>query len=139
MKTSRTPPEMYSKTTHGIKVTATPEYLGKDSSPEKNKFLWLYTITIENFNTIPMKLLRRKWLITNEQGTSFIVEGDGVIGEQPIIKPGEGYKYFSGTPLSTPSGMMMGSYVLANDAGEEIEVDIPPFSLDSPYHNKLLN
>jgi ApaG protein len=130
---------MYSKTTHGIKITATPEYLGKDSSPENSKFLWLYTITIENFNNTPVQVLRRKWLITDEQGTSFVIEGDGVIGEQPIIKPGEGFKYFSGTPLSTPSGMMMGSYYLINDKGEGFEAEIPAFSLDSPYHQKMLN
>jgi len=130
---------MYSKTTHGIKVTATPEYLKKDSSPEDDKYLWLYTITIENFNNSTVQLLRRKWLITDEQGISFTIEGDGVIGKQPVIKPGEGFKYFSGTPLSTPSGMMMGSYYLVNEEGEGFEVDIPPFSLDSPYHKKMLN
>jgi ApaG protein len=130
---------MYSKTTHGIKVTAIPEYLRKDSSPEEGKFLWLYTITIENFNTRTVQLLRRKWLITDQQGTSFVIEGDGVIGEQPIIKPGEGYKYLSGTPLSTPSGIMMGSYFLVDDDGKSFEVDIPAFSLDSPHHNKLMN
>ncbi|MBH1990137.1 MAG: Co2+/Mg2+ efflux protein ApaG [Alphaproteobacteria bacterium] len=130
---------MYSKTTHGIKVTAKPEYLKKDSSPDEGKFLWLYTITIENFNTHSVQLLRRKWLVTDEQGMSFVIEGDGVIGEQPVIKPGEGYKYLSGTPLSTPSGMMMGTYFLVNDSGEMLEVDIPPFSLDSPYHTKMLN
>lgn len=130
---------MYSKTTNGIKVTAAPEYLRKDSSPEEGKFLWLYTITIENFTLHTVQLLRRKWLITDEQGTSFVIEGDGVIGEQPVIKPGEGYKYLSGTPLSTPSGMMMGSYFLVDDNGKTFEVDIPAFSLDSPHHNKLMN
>jgi ApaG protein len=130
---------MYTKTTHGIKITATPEYLAKDSSPENGKFLWLYTITIENFKDTSVKVLRRKWLITDEQGTSCVIEGEGVIGEQPVIKPGEGFKYFSGTPLSTPSGMMMGTYYLVNEKGEGFEVDIPPFSLDSPYHNKMLN
>lgn len=130
---------MYSKTTHGIKVTAKSEYLKKDSSPGEGKFLWLYTITIENFNTHSVQLLRRKWLITDEQGLSFVIAGDGVIGEQPVIKPGEGYKYLSGTPLSTPSGMMMGTYFLVSDTGEMLEVDIPPFSLDSPYHTKMLN
>lgn len=130
---------MYSKTTHGVKVTAIPEYLKKDSAPEEGKFLWLYTITIENFNPHSIQLLRRKWLITDEIGTSFIIEGEGVIGEQPVIKPGEGYKYLSGTPLSTPSGMMMGTYFLVDDKGEPFEVDIPPFSLDSPHHTKMLN
>jgi ApaG protein len=130
---------MYSKTTHGIKVTAAPEYLKKDSSPEEGKFLWLYTITIENFTPNAVQLLRRKWLITDQQGTSFVIEGDGVIGEQPIIKPGEGYKYLSGTPLSSPSGVMMGSYMLVDDHGQSFEVDIPAFSLDSPHHNKLMN
>lgn len=130
---------MYTKTTHGIKVTASPEYLGKDSSPEDGKFLWLYTITIENFNATQVQLIRRKWLITDEQGTSIVIEGDGVIGEKPIIKPGEGFKYFSGIPLSTPSGIMMGTYYLINEAGENFEADIPAFSLDSPYNKKMLN
>lgn len=130
---------MYTKVTNGIKVTAVPEYLGKDSSPEDGKFLWLYTITIENFKASAVKLLRRKWLITNEQGVSSTVEGEGVIGEQPMIKPGEGYKYFSGTPLSTPSGIMVGTYTLEDAAGKEFEVDIPAFSLDSPYQTKLMN
>lgn len=130
---------MYTKTTHGIKITAAPEYLGKDSAPEDSKFLWLYTITIENFNKTPVQVIRRKWFITDEQGTSLTIEGEGVIGEQPIIKPGEGFKYFSGIPLSTPSGMMLGTYYLVNDTGEGFEVDIPPFSLDSPHNNKLLN
>ncbi|MCP5322665.1 MAG: Co2+/Mg2+ efflux protein ApaG [Candidatus Paracaedibacteraceae bacterium] len=130
---------MYTKTTHGIKVTAAPEYLGKDSSPEDGKFLWLYTITIENFNTTQVQLVSRKWLITDEQGTSIVIEGDGVIGEKPVIKPGEGFKYFSGIPLSAPSGMMMGTYHLINEAGENFEADIPAFSLDSPYNKKMLN
>jgi ApaG protein len=130
---------MYSKTTHGITVTAFPEYLGKDSAPEDGRFLWLYTITIENFNKASVQLLRRKWFITDEQGTSFTIAGEGVIGEQPIIKPGEGFKYFSGTPLTTPSGMMMGTYYFVNEQGKGFEVDIPAFSLDSPHHKKMLN
>lgn len=129
----------YTKTTNGIKVTAVPEYLGQDSAPEENHFLWLYTITIENLNKASVQLLRRRWFITDEQGASFTVEGEGVIGEQPVIKPGEGFKYLSGTPLNTPSGIMMGNYYLVNDEGEEIVADIPAFSLDSPHKNKLLN
>jgi ApaG protein len=101
--------------------------------------LWLYTITIENFNTHSVQLLRRKWFITDEAGASFVIEGEGIIGEQPLIKPGEGYKYLSGTPLSSPSGMMMGTYFLIDDKGDAFEVDIPAFSLDSPHHTKMLN
>ncbi|MGB1539476.1 MAG: Co2+/Mg2+ efflux protein ApaG [Rickettsiales bacterium] len=125
---------MYVKTTNSIKVTATPVYLEQQSQPSENQYIWAYTIHLENLGKETVQLLRRHWEITNNLGQVQEVDGDGVIGEQPVLKPGESYQYTSGTALPTPSGIMVGHYEMV-DSGTlaEFAVEVPAFSLDSPY------
>jgi len=130
---------MYSETTNFIKVTVQPQYIDDESSPENDHFIWAYHVLIENRGSDTVQLLSRYWRITDALGRVQEVRGEGVIGEQPILEPGESHEYTSGTPLSTPSGIMAGSYTMTNRQGERFEVAIPAFSLDSPYVEKRLN
>lgn len=123
---------MYTTTTHSIMVTVKPTYLDEESRPRKNRYVWAYHVTIENQGVEPVQLKSRYWKITDSLGRTQEVRGEGVIGEQPIIAPGQSYEYASGTPLSTPSGIMVGSYYMETSDGRTLEVDIPAFSLDSP-------
>jgi ApaG protein len=123
---------MYTTTTHSIMVTVEPTYLDDESRPRRNRYLWAYHVTIENRGVEPVQLKSRYWKITDSLGRTQEVRGEGVIGEQPIIGPGESYEYSSGTPLSTPSGIMVGSYYMETRDGRTLEIDIPAFSLDSP-------
>ena len=126
--------DMYIKTTHNIKITAVPVYLDKQSVPSDDKYVWSYTIIIENLGQDTVQLLSRQWRITNAHGQTQIVQGDGVIGEQPTIKASEKYQYTSGAALTTPSGIMVGQYkMVSHSNNEQFDVDIPAFSLDSPY------
>lgn len=124
---------MFIKTTQLIKVTALPVYLENQSHPLQNHYEWAYTIQIENNGDRNIKLLNRHWHITDALGRVQEVRGPGVIGLQPHLKPGELFKYTSGTALATPSGIMSGSYEMTYDDGERFEVKIPAFSLDSDY------
>lgn len=124
---------MYDRTTRSILVTAKPIYLETESEPEDGRFFWAYTISIENRGQETVQLLSRHWKITDALGNKQEVRGDGVIGEQPVLEPGERFEYTSGTPLSTPSGFMVGSYSMRNASGERFDIEIPPFSLDSPH------
>lgn len=130
---------MYTKTTNHIKITVQPFYLEQHSEPEDDRYVWAYTIHMENHGEQAVKLLRRHWHITDELGRSQEVHGDGVIGEQPSIKPGEAFQYTSGVPLSTPSGIMTGEYEMALEDGEKINVSVPAFSLDSPFSTSRPN
>ncbi len=123
----------YVRTTHGITVAVEPEFMEDQSDPEAGHFVWAYHVRIENNGTAPVRLMTRHWRITDALGTVREVEGDGVVGEQPHLGPGESFGYSSGTPLPTASGFMVGSYGMVAENGVEIEVHIPPFSLDSPY------
>ncbi len=129
---------MYETTTNDIKVTVSPYYLETHSEPERNRYLWAYHIVIENLGKIPVKLINRYWRITDEYGHTQEVSGEGVVGEQPHIKPGTSFEYASGTPLSTPSGIMGGHYEMES-AGNVINVEVPSFSLDSPHSNARFN
>ena len=124
---------MYTKTTQGIKVTAVPQYLADQSEPGGNHFVWAYTILLENQGTATVQLLNRHWHITDGLGHSKDVRGPGVVGEQPVLKPGEAFRYTSGVPLTTPSGIMVGEYEMVLESGEKIEVAVPAFSLESPF------
>lgn len=124
---------MYSKITRSITVKVEPAYLDEQSSPEEDYFVWAYTIEIENTGTEVVQLKTRYWQITDALGRIEEVRGAGVIGEQPVLEPGDSYQYTSGTPLSTPSGIMVGSYQMVTDDGEMFNVEIPAFSLDCPY------
>ena len=124
---------MYSETTHSIRVTVKPIYLDDQSVPSDNHYVWAYQVEIENLGVTTVQLLNRHWRITDSLGRMQEVKGPGVVGEQPTLKPGESFAYTSGTPLSTPSGIMVGSYEMREESGELFEVAVPAFSLDSPY------
>jgi ApaG protein len=130
---------MYAETTRSIKVTVKPYYLEDQSSPTENHFVWAYHVRIENHGAVTVQLRRRHWQITDGMGRLQEVRGPGVVGEQPVLAPGESFEYTSGTPLSTPSGIMVGSYEMETPKGESFAVAIPAFSLDSPHQSVRLN
>jgi ApaG protein len=123
---------MYAQTTHGIEVSVTPIYLEDESRPEENHFFWAYRITIANHSANPVKLLARYWRIVDGTGRVEEVHGEGVVGEQPLIKSGSSYQYTSGCPLATPHGIMSGHYTMRTSDSALIVVEIPAFSLDIP-------
>src|ERR1700691_1066087 len=108
----------YRAITRGIAVSVVPTYLEADSSPSNSQYLWAYRVIIENQGRETVQLLSRHWMITNARGELTEVKGPGVVGEQPVLKPGESYQYTSGAPLNTPSGMMGGAYQMESDSGE---------------------
>ncbi len=115
-----------------IKVEVATRYLEGDSDPEDDRFVFAYTITIINQGEVPARLMTRHWIITHGDGRTQEVRGDGVVGKQPWIKPGEGYQYTSGTILETPMGTMGGSYQMETDDGLEFNASIPEFLLATP-------
>ena len=130
---------MFSKVTRQIKVTATPQFLAEHSEPDENHYVWAYTIQLENTGDEQVQLLNRHWKITDAKGLTQEVRGAGVIGEQPVLQPCEAFKYTSGTALHTASGMMLGEYEMVTTGGEHFDVEVPAFSLDSPYQVGRLN
>ncbi|MCW0183433.1 Co2+/Mg2+ efflux protein ApaG [Zavarzinia sp.] len=130
---------MYDKTTRAIHVTVRPTFLEDQSSPDENYYVWAYRVQIENQGSETVQLRDRYWRITDGLGRVQEVRGPGVIGEQPVLKPGERFEYTSGTPLATPSGIMLGTYRMETEEGESFEVEIPAFSLDSPHYPIRLN
>lgn len=130
---------MYSKTTRSIQVTVTPQFLEDQSSPSENHYVWAYTITIENLGREVVQLMTRYWQITDAMGRVQEVRGAGVVGEQPVLRPGERYEYTSGAPLATPSGIMVGAYQMETPDGEMFNIDIPAFALESPYANRSVH
>ena len=131
--------DMYRTVTHDIRVTATPQYLAERSSAEDGRFFWAYTIEIVNLGTLTVQLRSRHWRITDARGNTQEVRGPGVVGEQPVLKPGERFEYTSGVPLTTPTGLMAGSYQMVGETGENFDVEIPVFSLDSPHGKRVLH
>lgn len=124
----------YTATTRAIRVTVHPSYLEDQSDPDESRYVWAYRVQIENRGREAVQLMRRTWHITDARGRQTEVQGAGVVGEQPLLEPGESFEYTSGTPLTTPSGFMTGAYhMIAAASGEEFDVAIPAFSLDSPY------
>ena len=130
---------MYAETTRSIRVTVKPYYLEDQSSPTDNRYVWAYHVRIENRGAETVQLWRRHWRITDAMGRMQEVRGPGVVGEQPVLAPGQSYEYTSGTPLPTPSGIMVGSYDMELPDGECFAVAIPAFSLDSPHQPRHLN
>jgi ApaG protein len=130
---------MYSSTTNGIRVTVEPRYLEDQSAPAERRFFWAYSVEIANSGASPVQILARHWTITDSNGKREEVRGMGVVGEQPVIGPGSSFSYTSGCPLTTPSGMMVGSYQAIDEAGEIFTVSIPAFSLDLPGAKPVLN
>ncbi len=130
----------YSATTRGIKVSVRPFFLEDQSQPEERQFVWAYRVRIENHGAENVRLLRRTWHITDGRGRTQHVQGDGVLGEQPQLDPGEAFEYTSGTPLETPSGFMTGAYhMVSTGSGEPFDVRIPTFSLDSPHQSGIIH
>jgi ApaG protein len=130
---------MYDATTQSIRVTVKPIYLEEQSSPDENHFVWAYQVRIENLGEETVQLINRYWQITDSTGRSQEVRGAGVVGEQPTLRPGESFEYTSGTPLTTPSGIMVGTYEMKGLDGRHFEVAVPAFSLDSPHQAVRLN
>jgi ApaG protein len=131
---------MYCETTAGITITVKPYYLEDQSAPEQSHYVWAYQVRIENNGSRTVQLRNRHWRITDSHGRTQEVRGAGVVGEQPVLRPGDSFEYTSGTPLPTPSGIMAGSYQMeASETGERFEVRIPSFSLDSPHQPIKLN
>jgi ApaG protein len=128
---------MYTSTTRNIAISVEAAFLDEHSFPQKGEYRWAYRIRIENKGSDTITLLTRYWKITDALGRVQEVRGDGVVGQQPTLGPGELFEYTSGTPLSTPSGFMVGTYEMLSQSGEQFAVDIPAFSLDSP-HEKVL-
>jgi ApaG protein len=115
---------------YAFSVEVQPQYLPEQSAPEQNLYSFAYTITISNSGEVPAQLISRHWIITNELGQAEEVKGLGVVGQQPLLKPGESFEYTSGCRLRTPSGTMQGSYFCVAEDGERFEVEIPAFPLD---------
>ncbi len=130
---------MYSETTRSIKVVVKPYYLGDQSSPDDNRYVWAYHVRIENHGGETVQLRRRHWRITDAMGRVQEVRGPGVVGEQPVLAPGQSFEYTSGTPLATSSGIMVGTYEMETPDGRSFAVAIPAFSLDSPHESRQLN
>ena len=130
---------MYRAMTRNIEVQVEPFYMEEQSDPSEEHFVWGYRITIDNQSDESVQLVARYWQITDERGRIEEVRGDGVVGEQPALDPGDSYQYTSGCPLSTPSGIMVGRYTMRNADGELFEVAIPAFSLDIPRSKRTVN
>ena len=131
--------QQYERTTNGIRVSVEPEFLADQSDPEEDHYVWAYTVRIENGSSETVQLRDREWTITDAFGQSEMVAGEGVVGEQPVLRPGEGFEYTSGAPLPTPSGLMFGRYGMETADGRRFLVDIPAFSLDSPHERRQVH
>jgi ApaG protein len=130
---------MYCCVTRDIQITVLPEFLPDRSDADEAQFFWAYTIEIANQGDVTVQLTDRHWKITDAHGRLEEVSGPGVVGEQPVLKPGETFRYTSGCPLSTPSGIMTGTYRMVDENGHVFEATIPVFSLDSPFVPRVLN
>jgi ApaG protein len=129
----------YRAVTRQIEVTVSPRFLPERSSPENGYFFWAYTIMLSNRGGETVQLKTRHWRITDAHGRLQEVRGAGVVGEEPVLAPGENFEYTSGVPLPTPSGFMTGSYGMVTATGEPFEIDIPAFSLDTPQRARTIN
>ena len=130
---------MYESETNNIRVRVEPSFLEEQSEHDDGVYFWAYTVEIENQSAHVIQLKSRYWCITDANGQVREVRGPGVIGQEPVIKPGKIFSYTSGAPLTTSSGFMSGSYQMEYESGEMLDVEIPAFSLDSPYANHSLN
>jgi len=122
----------YAETTRGVTVRVSVSYLPEQSEPERGRWFWAYHIRLENEGGMTVQLLTRHWVITDGRGARHSVEGEGVVGEQPVLAPGGSYDYVSGCPLTTANGSMQGSYHMAGEDGSAFDVKIPRFALVAP-------
>ncbi len=123
---------MYSQTTRGLTVTVQPEYLAQESQPERSRYVWAYHVRIENRGRETVQLTNRYWRIVDGVGQVQEVRGAGVVGQQPVLKPGDAFEYSSGTPLAVPGGIMSGTYEMVSEDGDVFDIGVPAFSLDCP-------
>jgi ApaG protein len=130
---------MYRAVTRQIEVTVEPNFLPEKSSVENCEFFWSYTVVITNSGRETVQLRTRHWVITDASGRRKEIRGEGVVGEQPVLAPGDRFEYTSGVPLPTASGFMTGRYQMVTESGERFEIDVPAFSLDSPDAKRTLN
>ncbi len=129
----------YRSITRGVQITASPTFEAEHSDVASHDYRWSYKIEIENTSSETVQLTARRWQITDGNGITQIVQGPGVVGEQPILHEGDSFTYISACPLSTPSGLMRGTYRMVTLAGEVFEAEIPAFSLDSPHDLRVIN
>ena len=129
----------FAASTKGVNVRVTPFYLPEQSDPDAPRHVWAYTVVIENGGEATVQLRERAWRITDGEGRVEHVAGPGVVGEQPVLRPGERFEYTSGCPLPTPSGFMEGHYTMVREDGETFEAAIPAFALDLPNARRTLN
>jgi ApaG protein len=120
-------------TTRGVHVRVRSEYAADRSEPHKNQWFFLYTVRITNQGSEPVQLLTRHWIVTDGSGQIDEYQGPGVVGKQPTLGPGEFFEYTSGCPLSTPFGIMEGTYQMVTEGGEQFDAKIAPFTLSEPY------
>ncbi|MBD3835871.1 Co2+/Mg2+ efflux protein ApaG [Brevundimonas sp.] len=129
----------YTAETNGILIRVRPSYLAGQSDPEGGRWVWAYQVEIVNLTGGPVQLMARRWVITDAHGHVEEVRGPGVVGEQPVIAPGDSYAYASGCPLGTSTGSMVGAYYMTDAEGRSFEAAIPAFSLDTPDARRVLN
>jgi ApaG protein len=130
---------MYKAVTQGIRVCVVPRYVEEESQPMRGKYFFAYTVEITNMSTERVQLRSRHWRIIDGDGNIQEVKGAGVVGEQPVLGPGETFKYTSGCPLTTPDGTMEGTYTMVSASGESFRAEIPAFSLDSPFAKRVVH
>src|SRR5229473_8258912 len=130
---------MYRAVTRQIVVTVEPNFMPERSVVDRGQYFWSYTIVITNTGEETVQLKTRHWIITDATGRKQEVRGEGVVGEQPVLGPGERFEYTSGVPLPTASGFMAGRYQMVSESGERFEIDVPAFSLDSPDSKRTFN
>lgn len=125
--------------TRDVVIRVEPEFLAEQSSAADSRYIWAYTVEIRNESDQDLKVTDRFWKIADSRGQMQEVRGKGVVGEEPVIKSGEVFRYTSGAPLTAPSGMMLGLYTVKPVNGESYDVNIPAFVLDSPHEGLVLN
>jgi ApaG protein len=139
MATRPSPRQTYEAVTRDITVRVRPTYMPAQSEPASNRYVWAYTVEIENRGPQTTQLISRHWIITDARNRVEDFEADGVIGEQPLLKPNEAFRYTSSCPLPTSSGAMRGSYKMVTDGGDVFDAEIPEFSLHLPDATKRMN
>ena len=130
---------MYKAVTRGIRVTVMPRFVEEESSPDEGRYFFAYTVEITNMSTERVQLRSRHWKIVDGHGAMQEVRGPGVVGQQPVLGPGETFSYTSGCPLTTPTGTMEGTYAMVTAGGETFNAAIPAFSLDSPFARRVMH
>lgn len=130
---------MYRAVTRDIQITVTPSYHEEQSAPDEGRYFWSYTVEIVNLGAETVQLQARHWTIRDGNGQIHEIQGEGVVGKKPVLRPGESFEYTSGCPLETPQGIMSGIYAMRTKDGEAFDAAVPPFSLDSPQARRVLH